>query len=176
MRRKLTLLMSVFSLLPGCGAMPGWPGYISTSKSDFDGSTVIAVHPGHASGCCALGAAWNSRAPNEIQITAVAHGGYARLESAAGLEFSVDGRVIRLDATREPTQHDATPGTGAVVHRSSSKTYVMKRSDFDALIVAKTLKVRLNTDRGPMEGDLLRDAYGGSAIEGLRSFAAQLPR
>ena len=162
--------------LTACGTMPGFPGYISESKSDFDGSTWLKVHPGHASGCCALGAAWNSKQPDLVQIEAVLHGEYAAIADTGGLEFNVDGRMLRLSSSGLPTQFEATRGAGSSVMRTSSKSFAIRREDFGALVKASSVKVRLNTTKGAVEGDLLRDAYGGSAIEGFRTFATKLPQ
>jgi len=172
MNRLWVVVVSV--LVAGCGVMPGSPGYISESKSTFDGGTTISVDPGHASGCCSLGANWRSVAPDYVQIVVVLHGDYSAIENLGGLEFNIDGRIVRLDATGHPTQFDSTR-SGTMVFRKSSKAFVMRRGDFDAMLSARVLKVRLHTLRGFVDGDLLENAFGGAAIQGFRGLGARLP-
>jgi hypothetical protein len=167
-----TYALLALAALAGCAVAPGWPGYISETKAEFDGATIISVHPGAASGCCSLGATWNSKRLDEVQIVA-AVSGYTSIDSAKGLQFNVDGQVIEVDAAPYPTQLETVRALGNT-YRSSSKTFVMRRADFDRLLTAKMLKVRLHTASGFSDGDLMRDAYPGSAIEGFRSFAKRL--
>lgn len=168
------LVLLVAATLAGCAIAPGWPGYISESKSDFDGSRVVSVHPGSASGCCSIGATWSSGRPEQVQIDASITGG--SYTSIQGIAFNIDGRIVQLPTTNLPTQFDSArvPGT-ATTYRSSVKSFVIPRADFDAMLAAKMLRVRLETTSGVREGDLLRDAITGSAIEGFKSFAKRLP-
>lgn len=161
--------------LAGCGVMPGAPGYISETTSRFDGGREISVSPGHASGCCSLGATWRSMAPTVVHIVAENIGSLVSIQDRGGLEFNIDGRVVKLDSTGHPTEFEATRHQG-VTYRRSSKSFIMKRADFEAMLSAKLLKVRLNTAHGYTDGDLLESAYGGSAIQGFRAFADRLPK
>ncbi len=95
------------------------------------------------------------------------HRGYTSL---SGLAFNIDGRVVSLPPTDLPTKLD---GSGGI--RSSSREFVMQRADFNSMLSAKLLRVRLDTMGSVLEGDLLRDAITGSAIEGFKSFGKRLP-
>lgn len=168
MRFLVTTIATI--ALVACGSIPGSPGHISEEKSTFDGTTTISVSPGHASGCCSLGARWRSGAPDYVQIVVKMHGTYAAIQDRAGLEFNVDGQVIRLDSTGHPTRFDRD---GNIRH--STKAFVMRRADFQRLLHAEILKVRLNTLGGYVDGDLLENAFMGSAIEGFRALNTKLP-
>lgn len=146
---------------------PGWPGYISDGKSDFDGTRVISVYPGTVRSCCGLGATWSEKYPDVVQIDTIFYGDYRAI---IGLELNADGRTIRGVPTTNPTKF-SSPGN----IRRSEKTFSIDRKDFDAIVSAKQLGARLITGGGVMEGDLMRDAITGSAIEGFRSFSKRLP-
>ena len=169
--------IALCAVIGGCASMPGMPGYVSEETSTFDGARTIAVAEGNAGTFgLALGARWRSSAPEYVQIVAKVVGEYAAIEDRGGLEFNADGRIIRLDATRYPTQHEAARGVGTVVYRSSSKAFLMRRDDFQSILRAGSLKVRLHTLSGYMESDMLSNASTpGAAIDGFRSLGARLP-
>lgn len=177
MRALLTAVL--LATIAGCGTtlgdaigIPRYPGQITEETSTFDGVRVISVEPGPASGCCSLGANWRSNAPDYVQIVVSAMGSYSSINSRSGLEFNIDGRLVRLDSTGHPTQFNYASG-----YRESTKTFVMRRADFNSMLTARTLRVRLNTSGGYSDGDLLEHAnIPGAAIRGLRNFAARLPR
>lgn len=159
MRSATTAAMVL--LLGACGTLPGTPGYISSDKSTFDGSTDIRVEPGSASGCCMLGASWNSSSPQIVQITAVTSRGTFIDVGSGSMEFNIDGRIV------------AIPAIGQAGF--SARTFAMPRRDFQAALSAGLLRVRVHTPAGPLDGDLLRDVVPGSAILGFRNLARRLP-
>lgn len=179
---KRFFIWCLLATLPGCGVMPGMPGYISKSTSSFDGGTEIRVEPGGVRDAAGglvnpftLGASWNSKAPGIILLTAVVLGDYVSIEAKRGLEFNIDGRFLSVDSPQGITDLDYSRGPGAVVYRRSTRTFAVSRKDFDAILAAKTVIARLHTARGYIDGDL-SDASPGAAMEGLRRFQAELPR
>jgi hypothetical protein len=164
------------ALLTGCGAMPGMPGTVTQEKSTFDGSNIVAVKPANAGTYgLAMGASWRSSAPEYVQILVEWLGDYAAIQDKAGLEFNVDGKIIRLDSVGLPTQFSSTQGPGSVTFKTSAKAFVMRRDDFQSLINAKSLKARLNTLSGSVETDMLQQDMPLTAIRGFKDFAARLP-
>lgn len=164
-------------LLAACSA-PGMPGYVDAHVSDFDGAKEITMQPGAIKGSglrspCALGAAWSTRAPNAVTIV-VRLFDYTSIDSAAGLEFNIDGQILSLTSPQEYTAVQRTRGPGYAVFRTSDKRFPMTMVDFDRMLAASSVGVRVNALAGYVEGRLVDEPM--SALRGFREFRAALPR
>lgn len=171
------LLISIL-LLTGC--MAGMPNNIKTSTSSFDNSQHIQMEPGFvyenadftSYAYFKLGLSWNSNDKNVTIITAEIPQSIVNINSNKGLQFNIDGEIVKFDSYEIFTKHDVSSAQ-QTVYSESKKRFVTDKSFIKKLITAKSVKVKLLTGDGYLEGDLLVDKPS-AAIHGFKDFIQQI--
>lgn len=172
------LLIAVSAILSGC--VTGMPNQVSTATSSFDGSTEISLEPGFvyenknlmSQGTFMLGLHWSSSEKDFVFIKAEKPGRIVSLAKEDGLQFNIDGEIIKLSSPQALTNTDVSRYYSQFFTQSA-RGYLAKVELLRRIVNAKDVKVKLVTAEGYYEGDLLTDKPG-SAITGFREFIAKL--
>lgn len=176
MLRFAAVLMAV--LLSGCVMGPGFPGYISESRSAFDQSTQYRMEPANVNPVGGglyvpfnLGLVWTSGRPYELGVIAQMTE-YRNLVAEEGLQFNIDGRIVKVSSS-QPLTRLRSEGSGAVSYPTSTRIYDAPRELLDNLMKAQRVVVRLHTLDGYLEGVFTEDTPT-SAIRGFREFQKKI--
>lgn len=107
-----------------------------------------------------------------ILISAAVPGHILSIAARDGLQLNIDGEIISLQSDQVFTRTDIASAQRVVF--TESERYFAADIDLIArMIEAGSVKVRLNTGEGFMEGDFLVDRPS-AAIRGFRSMLSQI--
>lgn len=171
-------ILTVLILLSGC--MAGTPNNIQRSVSTFDGAVEYRMDPGFVhrdAGALSgadfkLGLLWNTAMGERILISAAVPGHILSIAARDGLQLNINGEIISLQSDQVFTRTDIASAQRVVF--TESERYFAADIDLIArMIEAESVKVRLNTGEGFMEGDFLVDRPS-AAIRGFRSMLSQI--
>lgn len=176
MKYFLTLIISAF--LSGCLAT--MPNSVSETKSTFDGTTQYKMEPGfiyeNASfgswGAFKLGLFWDTKMADNILVKAQINNNIVNIVSDEGLQFNIDGELIKLSSTDVTTDFESDIVNG-VVYKNSSKNFIANKALINKLLSSKSAKVKLVTRKGFLEGDFKADKPS-AAIRGFRDFMKKI--
>ncbi|WP_280563351.1 hypothetical protein [Chromohalobacter sp. 48-RD10] len=162
--------------LTGCTAMPGMAGHVSSHQSDFDGSTQVSMEPAKvktgALSVVLIGADWSSKSPDRVMLTAVVPGDYERIISDEGLQFNIDGDIVKLSSDQAITDLDGEYA-GGMVFRESAKTFPVKISLVERIVKADLVKIKLVTGDGYVEGRF-QESDPNNAKDAIERFLAEI--
>ena len=171
-------LLCLCLLLTGC--MASMPNSIEEQRSNFDNSRRIVMQPGFvyendktlSYAYFKLGLSFVDTHPDSLIITVEIPQAVTSIDSDRGLLFNVDGVITALSTSQVFTDFDIDR-VQHTTYTASSKRYLVPRSFLGKLLSADSVKVRLHTAAGFLEGDLLVDRPS-AAIRGFREFAAKM--
>lgn len=164
--------------------MASMPNHISTEIMGFDGAKVIRMEPGWVYtdnsfgswGQFQLGLTHNSTKHDIVFMKAVVLHEIVNIESDQGLQFNVDGQKILLSSSDVTTHFDtgSTDTSSGIVtsYTQSAKTFVANKELIQSLLEAESVKVRLITYEGFIDGDF-KTTKPQSAQTGFVKFMAQ---
>lgn len=162
-------------------ACAGMPGHVSRNTSDFDGETQVEMEPARVDGPSSLvtpfllGAKWTTAEPGKVWIVVAAQGaatdGYVSLKSDDGLQFRIDGELVKLNAQGQITEHDSEIVTGTV-YQESSKWYLADLDLLRDIVDSEVTKVKVITRTGYLEGRVVDQA--NSARRGFERFITEV--
>ncbi|GAA6206644.1 lipoprotein [Thalassotalea sp. SU-HH00458] len=172
--KKIILAAIAALILSGCQSA-GFimPGDITVDKSEFDGVSQIKsvpawVYKGDGSySNIAFGYRWVSSSPEYILIKARLTNQTVSIDSNHGLQFNIDGRIVKLSTNQTYTDFNKYTGQYSVQH--STKEFPVKLSFAQKLIDSKSVKVKMLSADGYLDGDFKVD-NSSSAIESLKNF------
>lgn len=163
--------------------MASMPNHISTEVMDFDGTKVTKMEPGWiyssqsygSFGRFQLGLTHNSTASDVLFMTAVLMHEIVNIESSNGLQFNIDGEKVLLSSNDIFTHftHEEVSSGVTTEYRRSTKIFVATRELVQALLDAETVKVRLMTHDGFVDGDF-KTTKALSAQNGFQAFIDRL--
>lgn len=173
-----SLIIITFTLLTGC--MASMPNTIDSATSSFDGSRQITMQPGFVYtsddfsswGYFKLGLTWLSKHEDKIIITAEIPNAITSINSDKGLRFNIDGQITTISSAQIFTDFDVDR-IQSTTYKSSTKLFIVEKSLLDKILSASDVKVRLHTNEGYLDGDLLADKPS-AAIRGFRDFSTKL--
>lgn len=144
--------------------MPGSPGNVSTSKSEFDGSQQVTMEPAWIySSPIKLGLYWNTNMPDStFKLVTIVKGTHS-FASGESLKFNVDGEIAGFKSVDEMTDYETSrgwSGIGVNIAPSnwSEKSYAVKRRFVGELIEAEEAMVRVVLEDSRVEGEFSTDA------------------
>ena len=175
------LLLAVLLVATGAQA-----GKVQTKTDDFDGTQHVWVDEYglrcQDALCFALGADWNSRRPDTVVLVVQFMGAYTDIKAMA---LNIDGVPVTLGAPNGRTDFGQafvfTPMTYSAAQeragRTSSRGFDIPRADFDRMLAAKTVKVRLIIEEGNIDGRLIDNGKPTTkAFRNFQDFAERLPK
>lgn len=143
------VIFFVFTLLIGCGSMPGMPGYISAATSSYDGSVQYVMEPAFVyNGESALsgsdirmGLLWNSAMGHDGDIVLVVEFlGLMSIDTGHSLAFKIDGKESLFspidDYTRQSCQYSIT-------------FYRMECFDLLSFLIAQPVQIHYSSHKLP---------------------------
>ena len=174
--RFLFIVLFMCMLVPTAAAA----NKLKVHKSTFDGSTEVTVEPGFiysskkfsSRGNFLLGLHWSSAAKNVVTITADVRGGFVNLYSEEGLQFNIDGEIIKLSSLSAMTDTEVSVYLGEVFKRST-KGYPVTLDFIRRLVAADDVKVKLVAQKGYLEGDFMAKKPG-AAFKGFTKFLEKI--
>lgn len=180
--KKLFLIFAL--LLTACASLPGYPGYISTKTSSFDGATETYMTPAvvysESSGpSISLGLLKRSTMPAD-QIILIAEIRVVESFSEPSLMFNIDGEIVEFKSIDHLTEFDYEPGSspGSGVHYSStttsSKRYRITKSFLYKILNANHVGVRLNFRTTYTEGVFSKGDISVYAKPAFREFYSKV--
>jgi hypothetical protein len=162
--RSILLAIVVFLLLQGCASTPGSPGYVSTSKSEFDGSEQVTMKPAWIySSPIKLGLYWNTNMPDStFKLVTIVKGTHS-FASGKSLKFNVDGEIVALKSVDQMTDYETSSGWSGIgvdiaPSNWSSKSYAVERSFARKLVESEEVMIRVVLEDSRVEGEFSTDA------------------
>lgn len=151
------------------------------ATDDFDGATRVWIDPhgldcGMSMVCPMLGARWTSRQPNEAVLQVEVINAYAAIQ---GAKLNIDGELIELQpldsgaATKFSSNVDIA--AGAPVARRSARDYLVPLALLNRLQAAQSVKVRVATADGVVDGTFSGGKKPTKAAGALQRFMAKVP-
>ena len=133
----------------------GWPGFITSSKSDFDNKSMSSMEPAYLSDGSSgfrLGLRWNSSFQKDSFLMIAEWGSAKNFQPRSTLDINIDGEIISLEPS-DPSQYgivsekivissglmDVPVSQGNQTH----KTYRVTRQILKRMINAKKVVVRV---------------------------------
>ena len=171
--------MLLFALLLASGMAHGLEPKIA--KDDFDGATRVWITPhgldcGGAMSCFALGARWTSNEKDaavlELQTLNV---GYVGVE---GIKLNIDGQMVELKPFGETKYNSPDSGLSPQLRemlRTSTRDFLMPLELVQVVLDAKSVKVRVMTRDGFIDGTLSGGKKPSKAAGALSRFIAKVP-
>lgn len=147
----------------------------------FDGATRVTVEPhGLACGsnmvCPMLGARWTSNRAGEAVLQVEVVNAYAGIR---GVTLNVDGEMVELtpleDGAATRYSSNAAIAAGAPVSRRSSRDYLVPLALVQKLLAASSVKARVQTVDGFVDGELSGGKKPSKAYGALQRFVAKVP-
>lgn len=150
-------LLLAFLLICGCSAMGiSMPGQITVNKSEFDKKTQVNMEPAFfRGGSFGLGLQWFSSSPEGIIFVVSTPQQLVNIESKGGLQFNIDGKIVKLDSVDNYTKFKSNYYSGGVIDQDSRRRFSGDLALLNKIMSAKDVKVKLVTLDGYREGDLL---------------------
>lgn len=148
------------------------------ATDDFDGATRVWIDPhgldcGWQMVCASVGARWTSKAPEAAVVTAELLNEYA---SVTALHLNIDGTIVELQPTSTPTRFEGRGGArGAPAMRTSGRDFVVPMQMLQDILAANSVKVRVNTSDGFVDGTMADGRRKSKAAAALARFWAKLP-
>lgn len=172
--KTITLLAAL--LLTACMGLT-MPASIKQENSTFDGSTAYRMQPGfvfdsNGNYPFQIGAHWSNRTPEIVMLRAMVRGRIIPLHNIGGLQFNIDGDIVKLNAPKTTTGVDIDR-TNGVLYTDSHKDYTASRTLLERITQATSVKAKLVTNSGYLEGDLSIER-SGAAMGGLRELAKKI--
>lgn len=151
------------------------PKGVTTRTSGFDGRTEISLKPYGTSSCMpfsqkqciSVGAFWVSDLPEFVALDIFALG---ELISMPRLLINIDGDIIQAEMLTNGSN-------SSIVHlyKESSQRFAIKKSDFEKILSAKKVWLKIETMNGTyIETNLIDSGKETLAFKGLGRFATQL--
>lgn len=145
-------------------AMPGMPGYVSETTSNFDNSRQITIEPAWLyNSPIKLSLTKTSKMPDStIVLDAVVQGAY-NFSQGPSLNFNIDGEIFSFESIDAMTDINTTSGVyNSVAYISpsnwSSKRYIITKSFLNKLINGKRVWVKIDLSKVFVEGEFSSDA------------------
>lgn len=169
----------IFVLLMAAGSAYAADAKIATD--DFDGATRVWVDPhgldcGMTMVCPMLGARWTSRLPNEAVLQVEVINAYAAIQ---GAKLNIDGEIIDLQpldaAAATKFSSNVQIAAGAPVSRRSSREYLVSLDLVKRIQSAQSVKVRVVTAEGVVDGTLSGGKKPSKAQGALQRFIGKVP-
>jgi len=153
-------------LISACATgMPGIPGAISESQSQFDGTKQVSMEPAWLySTYIKLALFKNSKMnKDDIIMTAVVKGAH-NFAKGASLHFNVDGDIISFNSVDSLTDINTSSGSvGSEIYippsNWSSKDYVVSKQFINKIINANKVIVKIDLRKSYVEGKFSHDGY-----------------
>lgn len=165
-------MIAVFALLlSGCA---GLPGQVSTTESDFDGTREVYMEPGTVNTPEALlvtinlGAHWSSREPDTVYLIARTPHGAETIRRRDGLQFNIDGEIVKLDSSQWATEHDFEL-IGNVAYSSSRRAFAAPLSLVEDIAESEGTRIKLLVGQTEYRTGRLEDGVN-TAYRGLLAF------
>lgn len=179
--RILFLLIAVFTISGCLAAIATMPNQIETQTSTFDGTKITTMEPGWvysdesfmSMGAFQLGLRANTKVPESVVIKAVVVNDIISINSGNSLLFNIDGDIVALCSSNTFTDFETETVAGRT-YSDSVREYPTDREFIKRLLSAKSVKAKLNTSKGFIEGDFTNDKPQ-AAIRGFRAFIAATP-
>lgn len=162
---KLYILLAISVLLmTACATMPGMPGFISESTSEFDGSKQIKMEPAWLyNSLIKLALFKNTKIDiNDVVLTVVVKGTHSFSEGES-LHFNIDGDIVSfksIDLLTDINTSSGFVGSGIYIPPSnwSSKDYLVSKHFIQRLINAERVVVKVDLRKSFVEGVFSSDA------------------
>lgn len=135
---------------------PGWHGYISTSKSEFDNRSMASLEPALLSDWSSilrLGLRWNTDLGADSFLLIAEIEGAENFAPKDTIDFNIDGKITSLKAS-DPNQYGITSKrivmssgpfqTPVELGMKTQKTYRVSRETVESIINAKKVIVRVS--------------------------------
>jgi len=150
---KTLLLILTFLTLAGC--VTAIPGQVHTHTSTFDGLQEVSMAPGWVSEDTPMGPTpfqlglhWASASPQKVAFIAVIPLEIVNIESDEGLQFNIDGKIVKLNSAQAFTDF------GNYAGGESSKYFGADLNLVRQILKADSVLVKLITQAGYIEGNL----------------------
>lgn len=173
--KNLLIFSSILLLLFGCAAMPGMPGHIIESKSNFDNTKQITMEPAWLyDSQIKLGLTKTSNMPDSIIVLDAVVKGTYNFSQGKSLHFNIDGRIKSFESIDLLTDINTSSGLyNSVAYippaNWSSKRYLITKKFLKQLIHGKKVWVKINLSKVFVEGEFSSDAPT-TARPAFRSF------
>ncbi len=154
MKRLIVLLSFV---IVGCvSSMPGFPGYISESVSNYDGTRQLNMEPGWLqNSSIKLSLTKNSKWPKNQYLLTVHLSGGVNIETKNSLHFNVDGSEYHFTSDDSMTKFESPHGS-----LWSYKSYFVKRDFLEKIVAGNNVGVKVDTFNGYLTGKFTEIATG----------------
>lgn len=151
MRFVKMFILLIVMVLTGCAVIPGTPGYVSVSQSEFDKTTQISMQPVAINdwSTLTLGMTWRSDWEKDEFVLEAATLGAKSIVKEKSLFFNIDGKIYDLTSIDATTDYYVNPMSR---QGFSFKRYNIKKELVEKIISAKDIKVRLVLDKEFSEG------------------------
>ena len=134
---------------------PGWPGFITSTKSDFDNKSMSSMEAAYlydGSSSFRLGLRWSSGFKKDSILLVAEWLGAKNFEPKATLDINIDGEIISLKPS-DPRQYGITSEKIVISSglmdvpvsqgNQTHKTYWVTRQTLERMINAKKVVVRV---------------------------------
>jgi len=175
------LIILIIPFIFSCYTIPGGPGWVSESVSDFDGTRMIQMEPAWLySSPMKLGLFHSSKMPDSSVILTAIVKGISNFSKGKSLHFNIDGEFISMESFDEITDIEIDPGIyDKYTHVSStswsSKDYLISKKFIKQLIEGKKVLVKIDLDKEFVEGEFSSDAPT-TARPGFREFYEKISK
>ncbi|MFW1065429.1 hypothetical protein ACEV86_10410 [Vibrio parahaemolyticus] len=134
---------------------PGWPGYISKSKSEFDGAYNVSMEPaylGNASNMLRLGLKWNSSLPKDKYLLIAEWAEAENFSPDSPLGLNIDGSRLDLSPVDKrdygvindkAIESDGPFKLPMVLYNQTHKMFWISKNEVSRIIEAQKVVVRV---------------------------------
>lgn len=179
-RLPFFVLLSAALLVAGCSGMPGSPGYISKSTSEFDGAQTMRMEPAWVDqGPVKLALGWHSRMPDGKLFLVASVEGAHTFAGGESLRFRIGDQFVGFQALDdgggdiELSEGVSYPGGYLPAQNWTSNTYLVDRSFVERLVDAEESYVRVRLRDGLAEGEF-STGMPTQARPAFRDFLAEM--
>lgn len=170
--------LALMALLTIAGAASASDAKVATDS--FDGATRVSIDPhgldcGMQMVCPLVGARWTSNRKDEAVLQVEVINAYAAIR---GVQLNVDGEILELaPLDQSGTRFDSNVATAgrAPVTRYSSRDYLVPLALVPKLLAAQSVKLRVVTADGTVDGTLSGGKKPSKAFGALQRFMAKVP-
>ena len=162
----LVLFSTLFiTLAVSCATIPGIPGAISESSSEFDGTKQIKMEPAWLyNSMIKLALFKNSKMDEKNVVLTVVVKGTHSFSREDSLYFNVDGDIVSfksMDLLTDINTSEGFVGSGIYIPPSnwSSKDYLVTRDLIKRLVNAERVVIKVELRKSYVEGIFSRDGY-----------------
>lgn len=181
--KSIVALFFIAFFISACSVIPGTPGYISTSKSAFDGMTQINMEPASvyqsrtsmAGSGLKLSLAWRPTMGDQFWLTTQVDGSshYVQGES---LKILIDGIVVGFEGDGQSTikGKDVLSRVAIVDFGDvSTQEYLIDRWFLEQMLSGDDVRVRVELEDGFVDG-FFTDRTNESARSAFERFLARV--